>query len=201
MIKKQHMNQLTHGMSTGLINILFITLVCSTGYACSKGDVEKMNYKVDAYELVLDKRSGDVPEVPSRVPHQQLDHNSNSEILEKLKSFLFSMEHVKRKSSRNSFPSALGAYIDDHISMNRNISREFTHIHMEPGPGSQHLTLTEADFQLVREKGWGIKHPWSDRLSADGLVLMMIYAPRNETDLENVKKIITAAWHLALDTD
>ncbi|MGH1366477.1 MAG: hypothetical protein ACRBF0_23145 [Calditrichia bacterium] len=160
-----------------------------------------MTTKVETYELILDKRSGTPPQVPDMVPHQQLDQNSPPEVLEKLKSFLFSLDHVEEKQSRNSLPSAFGAYINADVNVNKQINREFTHIHIEPGPGSQHLALTEKEFQQVNEKGWGIKHPWSNKLMDDGLVLVMVYAPRDEEDLENIQKIITAAWHLALSVD
>ena len=82
--------------------------------------------------------------------------------------------------------------------MNKAIKREFTHIHMEPGPGSQHLVLTDADARTTIAAGWGVKHPWSDSLTSDGFTLLMIYAPRDKTDLAQIKKIITAAWQLAL---
>jgi len=118
-----------------------------------------------------------------------------------LASFLFGLEHVEEKSSRNSFPSARGAVIEPGVEMNSAIQREFTHIHMEPGPGSQHLVLKEDDFLLVKKRGWGLKHPWSDRQGKEGLVLAMIYAPRDQKDLSQIKKIITAAWSLALSRD
>ncbi len=201
MIEVKNQNRINHVKLSGFVGPFILSLLMIPVFACSKEDVSSMNTTEITYELLLDQRSGSAPEVPPRVPHQQLDQNSPDEILDELKAFLFSMDHVEQRSSRSSFPSALGAYIKSDVKMNSRINREFTHIHMEPGPGSQHLVLREVDFQKVVDKGWGIKHPWSDRLSDDGLILMMIYAPRNETDLENIKKIITAAWHLALSTD
>jgi len=176
---------------------LFLNLVLG----CSNESLSQTTANVNSYELFLNERSGTTPQVPNMVPHQQLDQNSPPEILERLKSFLFSMDHVEEKRSGTSLPSALGAYIKSSIKVNSKINLEFNHIHMEPGPGSQHLVIREKDFFKVIENGWGIKHPWSDRLIEDGYILMMVYAPRNDNDLENVKRIISAAWHLALSDD
>ncbi len=185
-------------MSSGFALLFMLSLLLSLGFACSEESVTNMDANIGSYELVLEERSGTAPEVPNIVPHQQLDQNSTAEVLAELKTYLFSLDHVEEGSSRSSLPSALGAFIKSDVNINSQINREFTHIHIEPGPGSLHLTLRETGFLLVEETGWGIKHPWSDNLADEGLVLMMIYAPRNETDLDNIKKIISAAWHLAL---
>jgi hypothetical protein len=180
--------------------LLFLPLLF--GSACSNSGISDSTLtKIDTnsdQQLVLETRPGTPPQVPNMVPHQQLDQNSPTDILEDLALYLFSLEHVEEKSSGISLPSARGAFIKSNIFVNSGINREFTHIHMEPGPGSQHLVLKEKDYLLTNEKGWGIKHPWSDRLTKDGLVLMMIYAPRDENDLDQIKKIINAAYNLAL---
>lgn len=168
--------------------------------SCSKQGPTKTASTNSSYDLQLSMRPGDAPWVPREIPHQQRNQNSPESVLLELENFLFSLEHVVEKSSGSSFPSALGAFIKSGVKINNAINREFTHIHMEPGPGSQHLTLREKDFQLVFRKGWGIRHPWSNRLSEKGYVLMMIYAPRNKTDLQEIKKINLAAYHLVLST-
>lgn len=192
----------TNSINTMLTRQLLLILPLWFGFACSNSDItESTLTKIDTnddQELILEMRPGTPPQVPNIVPHQQLDQNSPTDILENLKLFLFSLEHVEEKSSGTSFPSARGAFINSDIFVNSGINREFTHIHMEPGPGSQHLVLREKDYVLTNEKGWGIKHPWSDSLTKDGLVLMMIYAPRDENELDQIKKIINAAYTLAL---
>ena len=180
---------------------IILSLIISFALACSNDGMSKSASIEQAYELELSIRKGTKPSHTSGVPHQQLDQNSPPVILEDMNSFLFSMDYVEEKSSRSSFASARGANIKSSIKVNPEINREFTHIHMEPGPGSQHLTLKNEDAAIVIDKGWGIKHPWSDRLSADGYMLMMIFSPRDVVDLENIKRIITAAWHLALSNE
>jgi len=192
----------TNPINTMLTRQLLLFLPLWIGFACSNSGVSdstltKIDTNIDQ-ELILEKRPGTPPQVPNMVPHQQLDQNSPTDILENLKFFLFSLEHVEEKSSGISLPSACGAFIKSNVFVNSGINREFTHIHMEPGPGSQHLVLREKDYLLTNEKGWGIKHPWSDSLTKNGLVLMMIYAPRDDKDLDQIKKIINAAYNLAL---
>lgn len=178
--------------------LLLLCLFCGITIGCSDEVVGKIVSPNNNLELTLGSRSGSTPSVPSKVPHQQLDQNSPDDILDKLETFLFSLEHVEEQSSSSSFASARGAVIKSGVETNSAINREFTHIHMEPGPGSQHLTLLEDDSKKVLEGGWGVIHPWNDRLAEKGYVLMMIYAPRNNTDLEEVKKIIQAAHSLVL---
>ena len=177
--------------NTMIIRQLLLFLPLWFGISCSNSSesdntLTKIEINMDQ-ELSLEERPGTPPQVPDMVPHQQLDQNSPTNILENLKTYLFSLEHVEEKSSGTSLPSARGAFIKPDIYVNSGINREFTHIHIEPGPGSQHLVLREKDYLVTHEKGWGIKHPWSDNLTKDGLVLMMIYAPRDEKDLEQIK--------------
>jgi hypothetical protein len=72
--------------------------------------------------------------------------------------------------------------------------------------GFIHSSLHPCDVKTVIEKGWGQRHPLSGRLTSrlTGLVdsnlpspvagsRVLIYAPRNEEDLEVVEEIIKAA--------
>jgi hypothetical protein len=76
--------------------------------------------------------------------------------------------------------------------------------HSHPSDGSLHLVLHPADVRAVLEKGWGERHPlaWDD--GGDGWCwwwwaksvppgFVMVYAPRDERELEVVMEIIRAA--------
>ncbi|XEU96383.1 hypothetical protein FSHL1_001668 [Fusarium sambucinum] len=63
--------------------------------------------------------------------------------------------------------------------------------HMHGSDGSMHLNLAPRDAKLVLEKGWGQRHPLGGTILYLGDV--MVYAPRNEEELEVVKKITRAA--------
>ncbi|EKJ75678.1 hypothetical protein NXS19_012514 [Fusarium pseudograminearum] len=63
--------------------------------------------------------------------------------------------------------------------------------HMHGSDGSMHLNLAPRDAKLVLEKGWGQRHPLGGTILYLGDV--MIYAPRNEEELEVVKRITRGA--------
>ncbi|KAF5607866.1 uncharacterized protein FSUBG_4968 [Fusarium subglutinans] len=62
--------------------------------------------------------------------------------------------------------------------------------HMHGSDGSMHINLAPKDAKLVLEKGWGQRHPLSGTVLYLGNV--MVYAPRNEAELEVVKSITRA---------
>lgn len=84
----------------------------------------------------------------------------------------------------------------------RNCSGEICHSH--PSDGSTHLTLHPADAAILLHAGWGERHPlakggWLSRFVPGGFV--MVYAPRDEAEMEVVKKVVMAAiwWVGGLD--
>lgn len=73
--------------------------------------------------------------------------------------------------------------------------------HAHPSDGSLHMTLHPADAKTVLEAGWGERHPlarggWCRRFVPKEFVL--VYAPRDEAEIETVVKIVSAAvWWVA----
>ncbi|KAF5615339.1 hypothetical protein F25303_13810 [Fusarium sp. NRRL 25303] len=63
-------------------------------------------------------------------------------------------------------------------------------VHMHGSDGSMHINLAPKDAKLVLERGWGQRHPLSGTVLYLGNV--MVYAPRNEDELEVVKSITRA---------
>jgi phospholipase/carboxylesterase len=110
---------------------------------------------------------------------------------------LFSLDHVEERRSRVSIPSSRAAWIDK-APINPIAQREFTHIHTEPGPGSQHMPLPADVAAEVLAKGWGEPHPTNPYIH--DFELLMIYAPRSEDELEAVEAIITRGYEWTLDT-
>ncbi|WP_448549422.1 luciferase domain-containing protein [Thalassotalea fusca] len=151
--------------------------------------------------FTLPVRPGDKPLTDNVIPHTQYDQNSSPEIVAKLADWLFSLEHIECKHSMISVAGTPGAYIKQDVGpINQAavmVDREFTHIHPEPNPGSQHLVLTPEDAKEVIDKGWGEEHP----LLARGQIrthTIMVYAPRNEEDLKTIKTITKRAYDYAL---
>ncbi|KAF4338521.1 hypothetical protein FBEOM_7560 [Fusarium beomiforme] len=68
--------------------------------------------------------------------------------------------------------------------------------HMHGSDGSIHVNLTPKDAKLVLEKGWGQRHPISGTVLYVGYV--MVYAPRNEDELEVLKTITRAGVRFML---
>lgn len=65
---------------------------------------------------------------------------------------------------------------------------EFGHVHDE---GSSHFILSVPDAAEVLEKGWGERHGMSGKMTP--LTYMFIYAPRNDEEVEEWKKIAEAS--------
>ena len=148
----------------------------------------------------LESRQGAAPEIRGPIPHQQLTQNSSEKIYKKLLGWAVALPHVSERNSQNSFPSARGLFINRRIEIDYRVDREFAHIHRVPGPGSMHLKMLTEDIEYIVEKGWGIYHPISaDVAGKKGKVaVIMIFAPRNERDLVQIKKIVLRAYNFAL---
>lgn len=80
-------------------------------------------------------------------------------------------------------------------------------VHAHACDGSMHLTLHPEDVKIVLEKGWGERHPlahgktwWWHAPCPRGF--MIIYAPRDAAELQQVKSIIRAAawWVSGVDS-
>jgi len=145
----------------------------------------------------LPERSGPAPQVNPGMPHLQLADNSDDDAYAQLADWLFGLDGVEEGRSRVSIPSSRAAWITE-APVNPIAQREFTHIHTEPGPGSQHTPLPAEVASEVLAKGWGVEHPTNPYIH--DFELLMIYAPRSDEELEAVKAIITQAYDWTLDT-
>lgn len=65
---------------------------------------------------------------------------------------------------------------------------EFAHVHQD---GSSHFILSVPDAREVLEKGWGERHGMAGRMTP--LTYMFVYAPRDEEELKEWKKIAKAS--------
>jgi hypothetical protein len=112
----------------------------------------------------------------------------------------FSLSGVVEQPSRASLPGARALTVAPDVSITRPeamiVGREFAHIHPQPHGGSMHTKLSEHQVAEVVDKGWGEHHP----LALDGSIpnLLMVYAPRDDGDLDVVRIIIGAAVEYAI---
>ncbi|KDQ57265.1 hypothetical protein JAAARDRAFT_35892 [Jaapia argillacea MUCL 33604] len=70
--------------------------------------------------------------------------------------------------------------------------REIVHVH-SGRDYSLHLILAPQDCKLVIERGWGERHPLSGVLKALPSQYLMVYAPRDDAELDAVEAIVKAA--------
>ncbi len=148
-------------------------------------------------EFTLPTRDGEKPQTGPSMPHLQLSNNSNDETDQALASWLFSLEHVEERPTRVSIPSTRAAWIvESYEAVPPGLNGEFTHIHTEPGPGSQHISLPKEAASEAVAKGWGEYHPINDQIPDFDLI--MIFAPRDLQDLEIVKTITMQGYKFVL---
>lgn len=146
-------------------------------------------------ELELPVRAGESPLVTEGIPHIQLDQTAPDEMFAKLSSWAFALDGVVEQPSRASLPGAKALTVSPELPAHAEmtiVGREFAHIHPQTsGSGSLHLRLPTDQARQVVDSGWGEWHPFAVEGTMPGMV--MVYAPRSDTDLEVIKHIIQAA--------
>lgn len=152
----------------------------------------------------LPKRKGARPTIaPFAIPHRQVNQNNSNSIREKQKTLFDQVvaKHAGIVEFKTSYYEKhnQSIYLIDINSGNPDIM-EITHAeiaHMHPSDGSVHATVSPSDAREIIEKGWGELHGLSGQIfkGEDGLpsTYMMIYAPRNDAELEIIQKILEAA--------
>jgi hypothetical protein len=149
----------------------------------------------------LPTRAGPRPKILSRtMPQRQQPEPLDSvlqERLQKLASTICSMHSdiLTLAPSKTEGFSADAIYAHPALpgrhpsAKDRILGDEIAHVH--PAENSLHVWLSGPDAKMVVEKGWGERFP----LSAMGMChqsWVMVYAPRDERELEVVEQIVKA---------
>ncbi len=158
----------------------------------------KRNMKVKEEKFILPMRIGEAPEIGKVPPQLQFTDKSPKEVYQKLHDWMFStFPKVRKEPTRISVPSSIAMWLDE----NENVghidafmpppgSREFTHLHLD---GSIHTVLgTEIENEILAKK-WGVRHMYYNR----GVKEVLVYAPRNEEELEILKSVIIKSYEYA----
>ena len=146
-------------------------------------------------------RVGERPITTNTNPHTQLNQQPNDiTYVKDLMTWAFSLDDIKKKSSAISVPGAIAMCLEDeHTCESCNafmIGTEFAHFHPHPDY-SMHLGLPKKDAEIIINRGWGEWHPLIERGFLPPNIIMM-YAPRNENELEVAKFILGRSYDFAM---
>ena len=154
----------------------------------------------------LPARKGERPLVQGVAPQRQQTQKSNVTIYKTLVTNLRSLAEDPRNRllERTSCFEKNSSGLFTSIPITRTCGGEICHAH--PSDGSMHLTLHPSDAKLMLENGWGERHPlarggWCRRFVPKEFVL--IYAPRDEQEVDIVMKIVAASiwWVSGIDVN
>jgi len=153
----------------------------------------------------LPYRSGPRPVVTGIARHRQISQvpSEEKEIRHRLQEVMFkSATRFPQQTylGRSTFEKQKPALFARHRVYNdTKYYGEIVHAH--PTDSSMHMTLHPADVKTVLEMGWGERHPlardwlggwWSKSTPVPGCYVM-VYAPRDESELKVIEDIIAAA--------
>lgn len=149
-------------------------------------------------ELDLPVRRGPRPRTTDEIPHRQISDNPDPVVFERMKAKFLHLQGTEVGASLISVPGATALFVPEDHDCNPEAfltGREFAHIH-PAADGSFHMMLPPSDAELVVERGWGEQHLWArtGRLPAN---TVMIYAPRDDAEIEVVLQIVNAAHRFA----
>ncbi|MEM9332322.1 MAG: hypothetical protein AAGA53_13420 [Pseudomonadota bacterium] len=151
------------------------------------------------YPLDLPKRRCVKPDTTRHIPHSQLNQHGTDEIVSKLHEWCFSLPNVNNEHSRISVPGARALVLHDQCDCNADafmVGREFAHIHPHPDNGSMHVKVSAKDAKDIIEAGWGEDH-FLVTLGRYPPGLIMVFSPRDDEELNVIKKIVTRSYAYA----
>ncbi|KAF4621869.1 hypothetical protein G7Y89_g14476 [Cudoniella acicularis] len=144
----------------------------------------------------LPKRNGPRPKIAGIAPQRQINQSGCPEMYLTLRT---SLENLAKRYPDNFTvgtscfeKKGLALFAKDPI--NSTCRGEICHVHHSDR--SMHMNLHPDDAKIVLEKGWGERHPLARGGWMKAYVpreFIMIYAPRNRSELEVVCRIIEAA--------
>jgi hypothetical protein len=150
--------------------------------------------------LSLPQRAGSRPRTTPTNPHTQLDQQPvDGGIRERLAQRVFALPDVEERATHISVPGARALWLRDRVPAGPPeafmIEREFAHLH--PGRDqSLHAALPPDLAQAAIDAGWAELHP----VARMGLIppsVVMVYAPRDEDELDVVYALVVASYRFA----
>jgi hypothetical protein len=157
-------------------------------------------------DSALPQRKGERPLIQGIAPQRQQTQTSSASVYKQLVEKLNALAEEPRNQlmERTSCFEKNSSGLFTSIPITRTCGGEICHAH--PSDGSMHLTLHPSDAKLMLENGWGERHPlarggWCRRFVPKEFVL--VYAPRDEAEIEVVMKIVAASiwWVSGIDVN
>jgi hypothetical protein len=144
----------------------------------------------------LPKRSGPRPTIAGIAPQRQLDQPGCPNMYQALRTSIENIaeKHPDSLRTGTSCFEKKGLALFAQNAINATCRGEVVHVHHSDR--SMHMNLHPDDAKVVLEKGWGQRHPlarggWLGRYVPREFI--MVYAPRDLTELDVVCRIIEAA--------
>ena len=149
-------------------------------------------------KFTLRSRPGRRPKTGDSVPHLQHSDKSPEAIREALKAWaLKTLPSVREEDTRISVSTTRAFWLDEKIDavhddcfMPPPGGREFAHLHLD---GSLHLCMSDESVDELIARAWGEPHPMRNQ----GVNEVLLYAPRNEGDLQTAKYVLAEAYTYA----
>lgn len=144
-------------------------------------------------------RTGPRPRTRLALPHRQLEQWPPAEIVEELAERSLKLPHVLPKQSRMASPQSVALSLPDDFATGPPDAfidgHEFCHLHPLP-EGGIHLTLPSEIRGPAIQMGWAEQHP-AARIGVMPQTLVMVYAPRDRSELSVVLKLISSSYQFA----
>ncbi|KAG5972135.1 hypothetical protein E4U56_006360 [Claviceps arundinis] len=148
----------------------------------------------------LPYRSGPRPIVAGIAPQRQLDQHGSRHSYQTLRRAMVKLATTKPLlfGTERSCVEKHGLALFAKHALRTNCQGEIVHVH--ESDHSMHMCLHSEDIEVVLRRGWGQRHPlarrgWLLRMPVSQN-FVMVYAPRNQHELQIVYRIIEAAiWY------
>jgi hypothetical protein len=144
--------------------------------------------------LTLPERRGPRPATFDGIPHRQLDQTPPLEVYDRLVERFLRTSETSHGPSLISVPGAVGLFLECDGAKECSAflrGTEFAHVH-PASDGSFHMVLSQRDSDHVIARGWGEQHPWA-RSGRIQPTVLLIYAPRDEQEIDVVLTIVGAS--------
>jgi hypothetical protein len=146
----------------------------------------------------LRARRGNPPRTIPDYPHEQLTQGGTAALRERLRERAGALPGVLEGSNGTSVPDIRTFLLEPGYAEGPReaflAGGEFAHLHHD---GSLHLTLPRGLGDEVVVQGWGEVHVDAGARRGSP-IFMMIYAPRDEDELEAVWRIFELSYEFAL---